>query len=258
MKIKVAAVQMAFGENVPKNLRTMETTIGRLARKRVRLAVFPECCLSGYLIASKDRDWPAIAAGVARMRELAREHRMALIFGTAWPNGRQKPFNSVFAVDERGRIVARYDKCHPTKGDLKMFSPGRRLARVVRLAGARLAMQICFDVRFPEPARLAALAGAQLLVYSFAAYGRQLWKLPVLEGSLRCRAAENGVFLAAANRGHRQLFVASRILDPNGRDLAAARVGRPDVITATIDPAEAHHSFPKQRRPDLYALSAKS
>ena len=269
MKIKVAAVQMAFDGRVGRNLWTMEVTIRRLARKRVRVAVFPECCLSGYLVPAKDRDWPAIAAGVKRLRELARAHRMAIIFGTAWPNGRppsrrsgamarreggSKPFNSVFAVDERGRIVARYDKCHPTKGDLKMFSRGRRLARVIRLAGARLAMQICFDVRFPEAARLATLAGAQVLVYSFAAYGRQLWKLPVLEGSLRCRAAENGVFLVAANRGHRQLFVASRILDPDGCDLAAARVGRPDVITATIDPTKAHHSYPKQRRPDLYQL----
>jgi predicted amidohydrolase len=255
MKIKVAAVQMPFGTDVPKSLKTMETAIIRLARKRVRLAVFPECCLSGYLVPAKDRDWPAIRAGVARLRALAREHRMALVFGTAWPSGKPKPFNSVFAVDERGRIVARYDKCHPTKGDLTMFSPGRRLARIIRLAGARLALQICFDVRFPEAARLATLAGAQVLIYSFAAYGKELWKLPVLEGSLRCRAAENGVFLVAANIGDRQLFVASRILGPDGRDLAAAKIGRPDAIVATIDPAKAHHNYPKQRRPDLYKLT---
>ena len=65
-KIKVAAAQMSFGNDIAKNLKAMEAAIRGLARKRVKLAVFPECCLSGYLIPAKDRDWPAIRACTAR------------------------------------------------------------------------------------------------------------------------------------------------------------------------------------------------
>jgi len=254
-KVKIAAVQMPITKDVGRNLRVMAAAVGRLSRKRVKLAVFPECCLSGYMVPPKQRDWPAIQAGVERLRELARARRMALVFGTAQPNGARKPFNSVLAADERGRIVARYDKCHLIRGDKKFFAPGRRLFRVIRLAGVRLAMQICFDSRFPEAARLAALAGAQLITYSFAGVGKNNWKLPVLEGTLRCRAAENGVFVCAANAAHRVMIVASRILGPDGLDLAAARPGRAGEIVAAIAPPEAHHKFLHDRRPDLYRLA---
>jgi predicted amidohydrolase len=248
---------MPFGNRVAANLRTMAAAVARLKRRGVRLAVFPECCLSGYMVAPEQRDWPAIQAGVERLRELARAKKMALIFGTAWPSGGRRPFNSVLAADERGRVVARYDKCHLIRGDRKCFAPGRRLFRVIRLAGVRLAMQICFDSRFPEAPRLAALAGAQLITYSFAGVGKNNWKLPVLEGTLRCRAAENGVFVCAANAAHRVMIVASRILDPEGRDLAAARPGRAAEIVAAINPAKAHHSYLRQRRPDLYQINNK-
>lgn len=253
--VKIAVVQMPFGDRVAPNLRTMAAAMLRLGRRGVRLAVFPECCLSGYLVPPKKRDWLSIASGVAWVQELAACHRMAIVFGTAWPNGRKPPFNSAVAVDERGRFVSRYDKLHLYGEDNKCFSPGRRLPAVFRLAGIRVAMQVCFDVRFPEPARAAALAGAQLVTYSFAGTGKGAWKLPVIEGHLRSRAAENGVFVAAANRAHRVMIVESRIVGPDGLDLApSVRAGRAGECVATVAPAEAKRTFLKLRRPGLYRL----
>jgi predicted amidohydrolase len=253
----VAVVQMAFGRNVAKNLATMEAAIRRLGRRRVRLAVFPECCLSGYLVPPDRRDWPAIAAGIERLREAARKSRMALIFGTARPNGRKLPCNSVLAIDEKGRAVSHYDKLHLMPDDRHCFSPGRALPEVFRLAGLRVAMQICFDLRFPEAARLAALAGAELLTYSLAATGRGAWKKPVMEGHLRSRAAENGVFVAAANRFERVMMMNSRLVGPDGLDLAAAPYDRSCEILAELRPASAARSFLAARRGNLYSLKAR-
>lgn len=254
--VRAAAVQMPCSDrSVALNLRRMEAALARLARRRVRLAVFPECCLSGYLVRPAERDWPAIEAGVERIRRRARALRMAVIFGAARRRrGGGRPFNSALAVDGRGRLLARYDKCHLMPADEECFSPGRRLPRVFRLAGLRLAMQVCFDARFPEPARLAALAGAELLVYLFAGFGADAWKLPVIEGHLRSRAAENGVHVLAANRRHRVMIAASRIVDPDGLDLAAARAGRSAEIVADLRPARAGGGFLRRRRPDLYSL----
>ena len=259
VRTRAAAVQMPFGNCVPENLAAMEAAVGRLARRKVKLAVFPECCLSGYLVPAPERDWPAILAGVERMRELACERRMAIVFGTALPNenARRLPFNSVLALDERGRTVSRYDKCHLMPGDRDCFAPGRKLPEVFRLAGLKVAMQICFDVRFPEPARAAALSGAEILTYSFAGFGSGGWKLPVMEGHLRSRAAENGAFAIGANCAHRVMIVTSRIVDPDGLDLAAAPVRRAVEIVADIEPAKAHRKFLRDRRRDLYPLSDK-
>lgn len=251
-KVKVAAVQMPFTNDVGANLAVMESALRRAARRRAALAVLPECCLSGYLVPAEKRDWAAIDSGVVRMRELARELGMAVIFGTALKNGSRLPFNSVLAVDGRGAVVARYDKCHLMPNDRDCFTPGKALPKVFRLAGLKVAMQICFDVRFPEPARHAALAGAELIAYSFAGFGAGGWKLPVMEAHLRSRAAENGVFVLGANCAHRVMIVASRVIGPDGLDLAAAKPGRTEEIIAAIEPAAAHRKFLAVRRPDLY------
>ena len=118
--VRIVAVQMPFGTYVAKNLAAMTAAVKRLARRSVDLAVFPECCLSDYVVAPKDRDWRAIDAGVEAMRELARARRMAIIFGTAERNGRKKPFNSTFALD-MGGDVGIYAHVRPAEH----YAPGR-------------------------------------------------------------------------------------------------------------------------------------
>jgi len=248
---------MRFGPDVKKNLAAMTVAVKRLARRKVALAVFPECCLSDYVVAPKDRNWKAIDAGVEALRELARAKRMALIFGTAEKNGRKKPFNSTFALDKRGQIVGRYRKNHLFAWDRPLFSAGRRRARVFKLAGIRVAMQICYDLRFPEPARLAAGAGAQLVTYSLAAALADPWKKPVMESHIRSRAAENGVFALAANRCHRVMMMRSRIVGPEGLDIASAPAGRAVEIVAEIDPAAVCPTHLADRRRDLYHLRGR-
>lgn len=248
---------MLFGPNVERNLAAMTAAIGRLARRKVDLAVFPECCLSDYVIEPENRDWKAINAGVETLRELARAKRMAIIFGTAEKNGRKKPFNTALAVDKRGQIVGRYRKNHLFAWDRPLFSAGKRRARVFKLAGIKVAMQICYDLRFPEPARLAAGAGAQLVTYSLAAALADPWKKPVMESHVRSRAAENGVFALAANRCHKVMMMRSRIVGPNGLELAAAPAGRAVEIVAEIAPAAATRRHLADRRRDLYHLRGR-
>ncbi len=256
-KVKIAAVQMRFGPNVERNLAAMTAAVKRLARRKVDLAVFPECCLSGYVVTPEDRDWKIISAGVAAVRELARVRRMAIIFGTAERNGRKKPFNAALAVDKRGRIVSRYRKNHFFAWDRPLFSAGKRRARVFKLAGIRVAMQICYDLRFPEPARLAAESGAQLIAYSLAAALADPWKKPAMESHVRSRAAENGVFALAANRCHRLMMMRSRIVDPNGLDIVSAPAGRAVELVAEINPAAATRKLLTDRRRDLYQLRGR-
>jgi len=255
--VRVAAVQMPFGARVEENLAAMRACLARLARRRVELVVFPECSLSGYLVPPARRNWKKIAAGVEELRALAREKKMAIIFGSAEPRGSGKPWNTAYAVDRTGRIVSRYRKSHLIDYERGHFSPGTEAPEVFSLCGLRVVMQICFDVRFPEPVRLAALAGAELAAWLFAAAGKNAWKVPVMEGHLRSRAAENGLYVVAANKADRIMMMFSRILDPDGLDLAVAGLGRREELVASIDPAEAHHEFLGIRRKDLYSLTRR-
>jgi predicted amidohydrolase len=248
---------MRFGPDVAANVAAMDAALRRLARRRVKLAVFPECCLSDYVVPPAERDWDAIASGMKEVRKLARSARMAVIYGAAERRRRLKPFNTAFALDARGRPVGRYRKNHMFAWDRPLFSSGTRRARVLRLAGLRVAMQVCYDVRFPETARLAALSGAQLLTYSLAAATADGWKKPVLEGHLSSRAAENGVYALAANRCHRIMMMRSGVAGPDGLFLARARAGRPTEVVAELDPRAADRRILRDRRGDLYSLRGR-
>jgi predicted amidohydrolase len=248
---------MAFGPDVARNLATMEAAIKRLARRRADLAVFPECCMSDYVVPPGERDWDAIRAGMRELSKLARSAKMALVYGTAERNGRRKPFNSALALDRRGRIVSRYRKAHMFPWDRPLFSPGRRRPGVFRLAGLRVVVQICYDLRFPELPRLAALRGAQLVTYSLAAATADAWKRPVMEAHVLSRAAENSIYAVAANRAHRVMMMRSAIVDPDGRELARAPAARSAELVAEIDPRAADRKHLRDRRGDLYSLGPR-
>jgi predicted amidohydrolase len=249
---RIAAVQMRFDSDVETNLSTMTSALKRLAKLKTDLVVFPECCLNGYLVDPDKRDWPATASAVKQLRTLARRMKMAVIFGLAEKYSGGKPLNSVLALDRRGTIAGRYSKQHLISWDHDYFTPGQEKIQVFSLVGIKLAMQICYDLRFPEPARAAAQDRAQLITYSLAASGSGGWKKPVMEGHLRSRAAENGLFVLAANRLENIMMMNSRILDPDGRDLAKAPVNKSCEIIADIKPGAAHYRFLSDRRHDLY------
>jgi predicted amidohydrolase len=132
-------------------------------------------------------------------------------------------------------------------------------------------MLVCYDLRFPEPIRILALAGAQLVALptnwpdSAVIYPQHL---------ARTRAAENGIFLAAANRigeerGTRFLGH-SLIVDPDGRVLAEADGTEERLLLAEIDleraaekrrvfrPGEYELDLFGDRRPELYGRLAEA
>jgi predicted amidohydrolase len=102
----------------------------------------------------------------------------------------------------------------------------------------KIAPCICFDIRFPEVARRAALMGAQILAVP-AEFPRP--RLDVWQTLLRARAIENQFFVVAANRVGRDstgaFFGHSAIIGPTGEVLAEAGEDE-EVLMARIDLAE--------------------
>jgi predicted amidohydrolase len=141
--------------------------------------------------------------------------------------------NSFVLVDPAGAVAAVYRKMHLWGAEADWAAPGDDVP-VAEVAGARVSGWICFDTRFPELARLAALRGAELAVVPTAWLGpAEEWEL-----SLRARALDNSLFVAGADiidpgigcRGH------SMIVDPGGRVLARAKPGEEGVVSAQLDP----------------------
>jgi 5-aminopentanamidase len=95
-------------------------------------------------------------------------------------------------------VVLTYRKRHLVRstGEDHVFISGTELP-VVEVGGVRVAFVICWDLGFPEVAREAALAGADLILAP--AGWRDPWG-PQYELSCAARALDNAVYLASANQ----------------------------------------------------------
>jgi len=253
--ITVGAAQAFITGDVRKNLRCILSFVKEAKQRGVQVLVFPECMLSGYGPKHWEAGPPAPRALNEAMREAAaqaKRHLIALAGGTS-DRQRGKWYNVIHFIDQTGRRIGRYAKVHLTGGDAKVYAPGQGL-RVVRWRGIRFGMQICLDMRYPETWRLLRLKGAEVILHSVAGFGTDAWKVPVLEGTLRCRAAENGLFIVSANCAGPIQIVASAIVDGRGLLLAQANREVEELITARIDFSRPRHTFEKDRRTDFYAL----
>ena len=174
----------------------------------------------------------------------ARRHRVWIVGGTAPIScadpGRIRSACLVF--DDSGRRVARYDKMHLFRfeaGD-ERYDESRTLeagesAVAVQSPFGRLALSVCYDVRFPELYRELGDFDAMFVPSAFTVpTGAAHW-----ETLLRARAIENQAYVIAPAQGGlhasgRRTYGHSMIVDPWGQVLAVRPEGE-GVLLAEID-----------------------
>jgi predicted amidohydrolase len=147
-----------------------------------------------------------------------------------------RPYNTLLV---RGGASAAYRKIHLYDSfgyrESAALSPGSLTPVVVEVGGFRLGLMTCYDLRFPELARLLVDQGAEVLVVpsAWVAGPRKAdhWRTLV-----RARAVENTVFVVAAAQPGPRYTGRSLVVDPLGDVLAEAGEG-PAVLRASLDRA---------------------
>ncbi len=247
--LTAAAFQMATGFDVQENARKIQDAVANAAGCGADLLVVPECALSGYL-PSKDLDFGVLEEAEQRLAGAAAEAGIYLALGTTRP-GDGLWRNTALLYSPEGRQIARYDKTHGTGGDNAVFTPGDELP-VFKVGEWTVGLQICFDMRFPENWRILRRRGAELVIHLSNASLGDGWKVPVLEGAIRSRAAENGMFVVSANDARPPQMMVSAICDPHGCDVARAPENEETIIYGTLDRSEVTSGFLDARRTDLW------
>jgi len=262
---KVAAVQMVSTPHVAENLAMAAELIAAAAAQGAGLIALPEYfCIMGV------RDTDKLAAGEtdgrgpiqAFLAQAAAAHRVWLVGGTT-PIACGTPGkirNSLLVFDDRGERVARYDKIHlfglemggERFNESNTIEPGDIPVALASPFG-RLALSVCYDVRFPELYRRLAPMDFIFVPSAFTATtGRAHW-----ETLLRARAIENLAWVVApaqggVHAGGRETHGHSMIVDPWGGVRACQPKG-PGVVLAEIDPL-----FQARMRAGLPALSHRT
>jgi predicted amidohydrolase len=165
------------------------------------LAIFPEATLTRYGRRISELAEPLDGPFVSGLAEAAREHGLAVIAGTFEP-GEGRVHNTAVAVDRDGEIKAAYRKIHLFDSfgakESELVAPGAE-PTVVELAGLRVGLVTCYDVRFPELTRALVDRGAELFAV-IAAWGSGPLKEDHWVTLVRARALENTMWTAAVGQ----------------------------------------------------------
>jgi predicted amidohydrolase len=274
--VRAGAVQLNSTDDTERNLATADRLVREAAGRGAQLVVLPEkwsvLGTSEQLAAgAQPLDGPAISWARAAASELRIDLVAGSIVERADPAaGRERASNTSVHVGPDGELRAVYRKIHmfdvEVDGVVYAESAGQQAGSEPVVSelddGVKLGMTICYDVRFPELYRIAAVRGAEVVVIPSAftlATTRDHWEVLI-----RARAIENQCFVIAPNQigthppGNRS-GGRSLIVDPWGLVLASA----PDIETVIVAdlnfdvlrdvrrrlPALAH------RRPDAYGWS---
>jgi 5-aminopentanamidase len=250
--LRVAACQIdpQLGE-VEGNLERISRAVADAAAAGAVLAVLPEAAVTGYAFASLD-EGRAVArrAGVVAgdaIAGLAEANGLTVICGTLEAMG-EEIFNAALMATPDGRRYT-YRKMHlPFLGIDRFATPGPDAPSVVEVGGLRIGVLICYDLRFPEAARMCALDGADLIALPTN------WPVGVdfHPGIFApARAAENHCYLLAADRVGTERGVTfigrSSLFDFDGHQLAVASDDREELLVGEIDPDAARQTHVRRR-----------
>lgn len=240
------------------NLARLAIAARQARRHGATILVTPELALTGYDIGALDAAAldPALLLQVLAVAERA---GIALVVGLALPElDDDRVWNAAAVVDRTGTLQGIYRKAHLFgEMDRSRFAPGPTGTTLVDVDGVLVAALICYDVEFPEPARLAALRGAHLLAIPTA--NMHPWSV-VNEHVIPARAFENHLYVAYANHcgreGETTYLGRSVIAAPDGTTRRAG-ADEEEIVVLPFDTDEVERrrreaTHLTDRRPELY------
>lgn len=276
-RVRIGIAQLACAPlDVAENVVRTTAALLSAAAGGADVVVLPELAATGYVLdrgALLERAESTEAPGLvlSAWSAAAREHGLVIVGGFAERDG-DRLFNSVAVIGPDGAIEGTYRKLHLFGRERDVFAPGDHGLPIFEVAGARLGVVVCYDLRFPEAVRILALRDADVVAVPTAWVAGFDVSVPVsptasigqVDGAL-VQGNLNSVFVACADQvGTAEPFTflgRSVVVDPYGRPvLGPLDATEPGVHVVEIDTGTvraARHRGPgisplEDRRTDVY------
>ncbi|HWO42753.1 MAG TPA: carbon-nitrogen hydrolase [Candidatus Eisenbacteria bacterium] len=276
-QVTVGLVQMSCGKAPEANLEKAIERIESAARKGAQIVCLQELFRSQYFCQSEDQRHFRLAETIPgpsteALGAVARENGIVIVASIFEKRSPGLYHNTAVVIDADGALAGKYRKMHipddPLYYEKFYFTPGDLGFPSFQTRYAKISALVCWDQWFPEGARLAALAGAQILFYptaigwipneprAAAVHQRNAWEL-----IQRSHAVANGVYVVAVNRvgaeGKIRFWGHSFVAGPLGELIARASGEREETVIARCDLGkidETRQSWPflRDRRIDAY------
>jgi predicted amidohydrolase len=258
--LRVALIQQAtVWQDPAANLTRAWGFVEAAARAGARVAVFPELFTLGFTMAPEPFAETIPGPTSKAVAALSREFGLYLV-GTAVEAHTPHPRNAAFVTAPDGSLLTTYRKIHPfSYGEEHEHYSGGEDCPVFMVDGIPCGLQICYDLRFPEPFRALAAKGAEVVFIPANWPERRIAAWSTL---LAARAIENQMAVCGVNRVGRDgtgldYPGASAIHDAFGEVLAKGDATE-GLVVGDIDLSALRawrERFPalRDRRPEVYS-----
>lgn len=270
-KIKVAAIQMPTVPDKMQNVRTVKRYLEKIKDKKPDFVILPEmfCCpyqTQNFPVYAEEEGGPVWQ----QLSEYAKQYGIYLIGGSMPEKDEEgNVYNTSYIFDRQGRQIGKHRKVHLFDIDVtggQTFKESDTLTAgdhdtVFDTEFGKMGVMLCFDIRFPELARIMVNDGAKVIFVPAAfnmTTGPAHWEL-----SFRTRALDNQVYMVgcAPMRDESAGYISwghSIITNPWGRvmDMLDEKEG---ILLAELDldyEDQVREELPllKSRRKDIYKL----
>ena len=248
--VRIALANLPFPATPEESVTSAEEAIARASAQRADLVCFPECFVPGYRGMGKQVPAPDrvfLAGAWSTVSAAAAKADIAVVLGTERIVG-DALLASALVVNRDGSIAGFQDKVQIDPSEEGTYTPGTG-RRMFHVGPVTFGVAICHEGwRYPETVRWAASRGAHIVFHphfheaepggyrpsSFADPANTFHEKAVL-----CRAAENTCFVATVNCASPGSPTTSAVVRPDGTLLCYQPYGKPGLLVADIDPAQA-------------------
>lgn len=273
--VTVGLVQTSPSRDPDLNMKLAMEKVRSAAERGAQIICLPELYRTSYFPQHDGKDFRHLAETIPgpsteAFSSLARELSVVIIV-PIFEKDEAGYYNSLAVIDADGSLLPVYRKVHiphdPLFYEKSYFSPGEEI-RVYDTRYGKIAGLICFDQWFPEAARLAALAGAEIIFYPTAIGWIRGQEQPeegdwhdAWETVQRGHAIASSISIAAVNRVGREdeliFWGSSFVCDCFGKILDRASRSEEEVLVVPLDlnknrMVRESWGFFRCRRPDLY------
>ena len=274
--VSIGLIQTTVSDDIADNMKKTIERIEEASRKGAQIVCLQELYRTKYFPQKKKQDVNKLAETIPgestrAFSELAKKKKIVIIAPLFEKASNGKYYNLAAIIDANGKILGSYRKVHIPNDQFfhekNYFEQGDQGYCVHKTQYARVGVLICYDQWFPEPARINALKGAEIIFYPTAigwikghtssdGDWHDAWKTVQ-----RAHAIANGIHVAAVNRvgeeGQLKFWGGSFVCDSFGKVLKEASDTNEEALVVKVDLSKNKKiqegwGFLKNRRPDTY------
>jgi len=251
--MRIALAQLISSADPEQNLELVEDYTRRAVDRGAELVIFPEATMCAFGNRLDTVAEPVDGPWVGRLTEIAESYGTRIVAGMftpsgqTGPDGREKVINTLVATGSGD--LASYQKIHLY--DAFGFAESDTVVAgtepvIIDVAGTKIGLTLCYDVRFPGLYQALAERGAQMIIVS-ASWGSGPGKVQQWQLLTQARALDSTCFILAAGQadpatgGGKHTGSAptgvgySAVIDPTGGALIGAGA-EPELLITDIDP----------------------